>query len=348
MSELLGQVAMDLSVGAAPENSEWYDENGKLLPEPRQGEGLPDIKRLDVLAGEINLLEGQAREMFKATAVQIGTRLIEAQGLVPKGRWGEWLKKNIDYSTRKAQQLMQVAEAYAGKTLPESYDRLSFTQIYDLLAAPAEERDALAEQAAEEGLSTRQLKERIRALEEEKQENNCKIYDLIQQNEAMERACKAEQDKTAFAEKVAEAQKARAERAEEASEANAQTAADAMNRANATAEELRAARALIKDMENREPERVEVVPEAMTAEIEDLRRQLAEAQAATASSGGAEAQKALALALQVRIAVKDSRSKLDVACQALEGLKTLDGEKWQMLRGELLALAKDIMQRMGV
>ena len=81
MSELTGQIGMDFGGGATAADAAYYDEAGNLLPEPRTPEHVVDVdQRLGVLAGEINLLEHQARETFKATAVQIGQRLIEAQG----------------------------------------------------------------------------------------------------------------------------------------------------------------------------------------------------------------------------------------------------------------------------
>lgn len=341
MSELQGQTMMDLSAGATAAEAAYYDEAGNLLPEPRTPANVVDAEqRLGVLAGEINLLEHQAREVFKATAVEIGQRLIEAQGLVPKGRWGEWLQANIQYSTRKAQQLMQVAEAYAGKALPESYDRLSFTQIYDLLSAPAEARDALAEQAAEEGLSTRQLKERIRALEEQKQADNCKIYDLIQQHEAAERAIKQQKDKTDYAEALADAQKKRAEQAEAEAEKSAAQAADAIRRANATAGELRAAREAVAALEGRQPETVEVVPEAVTAELEDLRRQLAEAQAAKPTVSDDRAKAVLAMNLQVRIAITAIKEQYGKAQRVIEQLQALDGKQAEARLEELLQVGE--------
>lgn len=340
MSELQGQTMMDLSAGQTAAEATYYDEAGNLLPEPRTPENVDAERRLGVLAGEINLLEHQAREVFKATAVEIGQRLIEAQGLVPKGRWGEWLQANIQYSTRKAQQLMQVAEAYAGKALPESYDRLSFTQIYDLLSAPAEARDALAEQAAEEGLSTRQLKEHIKALEDQKQADNCKIYDLIQQHEAAERAIKQQKDKTDYAEKLADAQKKRAEQAEAEAEKSAAQAADAIRRANATAGELRAAREAVAALEGRQPETVEVVPEAVTAELEDLRRQLAEAQAAKPTVSDDRAKAVLAMNLQVRIAITAIKEQYGKAQRVIEQLQALDGKQAEARLEELLQVGE--------
>ena len=377
MSELTGQIGMDFGGGATAADAAYYDEAGNLLPEPRTPEHVVDVdQRLGVLAGEINLLEHQARETFKATAVQIGQRLIEAQGYVQKGRWGEWLENNIHYSTRKAQQLMQVAEAYAGKELPESYDGLSFTQIYDLLAAPAEERDALAAQAVEEGLSTRQLKERIRALEEQKQADNRKIYDLLQESEAAERnlrrqselteeaqtqAWKAEMtaeelrrasanavEKANRAEQLADAQKKRAEQAEAAAEKSAAQAADAIQRANATAGELQAAREAMAALENRAPETVEVVPEAVTAELQDLRRQLAEAQAQAAKPAeDGQARAVLALNLQVRLAIANIKDQYAKAEKAVEGLQKLDNEQAEARLSELVSVGAWISDEAG-
>jgi len=149
-----------------------YDAEGHLVPPPDDTcaptpATVDPAERLDAIAWQINLREHQARDTFRRTALEIGQYLVEAQAICPRGRWGEWLRLKIDYSERKAQQLMQVYQEYHDRELTADYDRLSFTQIYQLLSAPEESRDELARKAAEENLSTRELKAEIDRLRDE-------------------------------------------------------------------------------------------------------------------------------------------------------------------------------------
>lgn len=341
MSELNRQTVMTDFVEAEPEaRGEGWDADGNLV------NPAADAGRLSVLAAEINMLERSAQDTFKRTALEIGRRLTEARGMVPEGRWGEWLETNVAYSTRKAQQLIEVYVAYGGKALPESYEKLSFTQIYDLLAVNDEDRrDALAEAAAGEGLSTRELKARIKALEAEKEANNRKIYDLIQEGEAAERAIKQQQEALEKAQSAEEAARKTADKmrkvsskAADEADISARRAADAVQRANETAEALRAAEARIRELESREREVEERVPEAVTAELEDLRRQLEQARGA----GDETARAILALNLQVRMLLMDIGEKGAKAKQIIETLEALDAAQAAARRAELQDAAEKI------
>lgn len=310
MSEMEGQARLtDYLPEDAPAETEGYDASGNLI-NPAAGNVVNPDERLMALAVEINMLEHSARETFKVTAMEIGRRLVEAQGLIPRGRWTEWLKANIDYSERKANQLMQVYTAYGSRELPEAYDRLSFTQIYDLLSAPEASRDRLAEEAADGGLSTRQLKERIRELEEEHQKDNVKIYDLIQQGEDAQRdmdSLRGSLKEAAKAEKLATGR-----------------AEDAIRRANTVNDALNEARARIAELEARAPETVEVVPEETARELEELRTKLREAEAKQDTD---QNRAKLALNLQARLGIMDINEQYAKVMRAIEQLRALDGKQ---------------------
>lgn len=245
--------AEQLSMGAllsprpAAEGVEGYDENGDLInPATAEGAVSADAaRRLDEIAYQINMRERNARDVFKATAIEIGKYLVEAQGLCPRGRWSEWLRQKVDYSDRKAQQLMQVYEAYGDKALTGDYDALSFTQIYQLLSAPEESRDDLARRAADEGLSTRQLKaeiERLRAEAGEAQQR-MEIETAAAYREGADHGAQAMRDDYEAMRKRAEEAEARADAAEASMGAIRSTAAAANDRAADAEEELREANA---------------------------------------------------------------------------------------------------------
>ena len=342
MSELQGQLDIgSVMPGKAPEagTPEGYDAQGQLINPDAAEPDEASARRLDVLAGEINLLEESAKDVFRRTAMEIGRRLCEARNLVPRGRWGEWLDGKIRYSARKAQQLMQVYEEYQGRELTAAYDALSFTQLYDLLAAPAEDRDALAEKAAAEELSTRELKREIEALRADKESANIKIYDLIQQGEAAERRLKT-------VEEVNQSLKEEKASAERQAELHALRANDAVGRADGLARDLNEARRKIDEMEAREPEIVEVVPEDTRREMEAMQAQLKKAlddverlSGQVDAAAQAKAKRVLAAQLQARIAMKHIEAETEALSAAIAGVEMLEKDKAIALREEVRALA---------
>lgn len=365
MSELNGQMRM---TGAELEDMTGTAEGvaalGQALGAGMTAADAEDARRLDVLAGQINILESQAKDVFRRTAIEIGQRLIEARGLVRGGCWEEWLRANVDYSLRKAQQLMQVAEAYAGKAMPEAYDRLSFTQIYDLLAAPAEERDALAQAAADEDWSTRELKRQIDEANERYKAAQQSIFELHQQAEIAEAAIRREREAAEQYKADAEAAAESAGRLRDEADRERQRAKDAVNRASNADDKRRTAEAdaaavraeLAKAAEEmdalkrRPPEIVEVTPKAVTEQLEaaerrrgeldaEVTRLRAEVEAARSGAMQADERKGMMLASVVRIGLKDARAKLEEAVKALGMLRGIDADKAEMLAGEARNLA---------
>ncbi len=342
----------------APETSEGYDENGNLMdyrPENdgdliRHGSAVPpspegkafeaeprkaedwlkrfeaadaarlerDADRLQRLAGEILAIEEQTRGVVISAALAVGKRLIEAKGLVPEGRFGEWLEANVRYSERKAQDMMRLYEEYGREgAIPESIAALDYSKAVALLSAPVEDREALAEKAQEERLSVRQLQREIRDMKIERAKaqmtienlegKNAGLLDEIARLDEHERAYDAaivrEREAAAQADARAKSAEASAEElrklhsdAEDRAAASAQRASDAVNRANQAAKELAAEKAETarlkaeleaRDAESKTVETVEVIPADVKRELEELRRQLAEAQAAPQTSAAA-------------------------------------------------------------
>ena len=321
--------------GKGKRGDDGYDAEGNLMDWPQTPAGGEAGERLNQLAAEINTITEQTRGVVISAALAVGKRLIEAKGLCPEGRFGEWLAANVDYSERKAQDMMRLYEVYGRVgAIPESIAALDYSKAVALLSAPEEQREALAERAAAEDMSVRALNGEIKRLKAEKLKAQMQIEDLegkiegqrdeIQRMDEREqeydraivdrddqlKAAKAAIEREREAARLADAKAAAAEAsaqqlrklhsdAEDRAAASAQRASDAVNRANRTAKELAEATARIRELEeeNRKQEQeqagkreqeqgtgevvekiVEVVPEAIQKELEDLRRQLAEAQ----------------------------------------------------------------------
>ena len=128
--------------------------------------------RLSTLAHEINYIKKRAEQAVIMAAIEIGERLLEIKATVPAGSWGAWLAENIDFSERKAQDMMRLYQEYGqgqaklfGSTIDDTKLRsLSYTQAVALLSIKdSDERaDFINSQPVEE-MSTRELEAAIKA-----------------------------------------------------------------------------------------------------------------------------------------------------------------------------------------
>ena len=148
------------------------------------------IRNPAMIAGEINTIKEQVRATALSASVEIGKRLTEAKALVPEGEWTRWLKDNVDYSLRTAQNLMALFQEYGGGT-GQSLPHLSYTQAVMLLALPGDERAEFMENHDMDSLSTRDLKKELDALRGKQDEMQITMDQMIAEKQALE----AERDK---------------------------------------------------------------------------------------------------------------------------------------------------------
>lgn len=97
--------------------------------------------------------------------LEVGRCLIEAKeaGLVPHGQWEAWVRHNTGMSERNAQKLMQAARCVQSGSAME---RLPISKIQAILALPEADREPMAEKAAADGLTLRDLQEEVRKQKE--------------------------------------------------------------------------------------------------------------------------------------------------------------------------------------
>lgn len=136
------------------------------------------IRTAETIAAEINVIKAQVRQTAVLATIEIGKRLKEAKSLVPYGEWGRWLEENVDYSERKAQNAMALAEEYAMKD-PQAIADLDVTKAVMLLAVPGEEREAFVAEHQVEDISVRELKAAIEQLKAEKEKQQLTIDELM-------------------------------------------------------------------------------------------------------------------------------------------------------------------------
>jgi hypothetical protein len=84
-------------------------ESGLTQPPPREGSN-----RLPILAEKINATyryHKKTSEEFAKQTIEIGKLLLEARVIVGHGRWGDWIRKNCDFSHSTAGNYMRIAES---------------------------------------------------------------------------------------------------------------------------------------------------------------------------------------------------------------------------------------------
>ncbi len=223
----------------------------------------------DVIAREINDIKQLARETMVDCALQIGERLIEAKTLVPVGRWGEWLKTNVDYSERTAQNLMRLYGEYGNRGIPEGLLKASYTNVVALLGLPEDIKAEVIESGAAESLSARELEAEIKRLKAQHEQDQTTMEAL--KAEAREAASERDRQEGLNEQLKANGEELRAVALE--AHRKAMEADEARKRAVEALKEIKEAQAIL------EPAVVEVekIPENVQRELAELRARAKEA-----------------------------------------------------------------------
>lgn len=127
-------------------------------------------RTVETVTLEIQTLQHQAQQMLLGYAIEIGRRLVEVKAMLPHGQWGEYIKQKVGYSQSTANNLMRIFEEYGApqqsmfgpEANSQALGNLSYTKALQLLAIPAEEREAFVEENHVEDMSTRELDKAIR------------------------------------------------------------------------------------------------------------------------------------------------------------------------------------------
>ena len=228
-----------------------------------------------MIATEINVIKQQVQTTMAYAAIEIGKRLTEAKGLVAHGEWRSWLEKNVEYSERSAQTFMQLAHEYGSGHAVAS---LSYSKAVALLPLSAEDRDGLMESHDVENMSSRELQQLVKKLQQEKAEMQLTMEDMLAVEGPEREKEKAEMDKLrkgieAAKEIKAEDEKDKQSLREQLQEAHARNIEDAQ-RAN---DEIVRLKAQLK--EAGQPIIQQVVPPDTAEEMARLRAQAGRGQA---------------------------------------------------------------------
>ncbi len=263
------------------------------------------ITNLDTLAGEINSIKNQTRQMILNASIEIGRRLTDAKELCPHGQWGDWLKNKVDYSQRTAQNLMKIFEEYGnnqinlfGQPKTQALADLGYTQAVALLSLPSEEREEFVEENDIDNMTTRELQEAIRekkeaetALQDTKISLEESQYEIDRLNKLIEQLTETSEDSETL-EKVQELMEQLEEKKKDLIEAQEEInrLVEEINSAeknNANDEEIEKLKEQLKKKNENikklqedlkkppEKEIVEVVPDKMQKEFDAMKAKLA-------------------------------------------------------------------------
>lgn len=132
-------------------------------------QNVPAPREISVITAEIKDLCRQAQTMALLYAVEIGRRLEEAKRALPYGKWGEWLKDEVEFSQSTANNFMRLYEEYGASQISifgasvdsQTFANLPYSKALQLLAVPKDEREAFAAEVKAEDISVKELKTAI-------------------------------------------------------------------------------------------------------------------------------------------------------------------------------------------
>lgn len=174
---------------------------------------MQSVREISVVTAEIKELCRQAENMALMYAIEIGRRLCEAKGVLEHGEWGEWLKNEVNFSQRTANNFMRLYSEYGASQLcffqensnSQPFANLPYSKALKLLAVPFDEREEFAESVDVENISVKELEAAIRerdAAIEEKKAAEERAEELEEKMAAVENASAQVASKEAEAEEL--------------------------------------------------------------------------------------------------------------------------------------------------
>lgn len=250
-------------------------------------------RSINTVTAEIVAISNQAAQMAYMSMIEIGKRLVEAKALVDHGEWGSYLKNEVKFSQRTANNFMQIYERSQSESNSQALANLSYTQIVRLLALPDEELSEFTETHDVKNMSTRQLEQAIR----ERDDARNALAEIQSDADAAKAAARdAEQRLLDMQNKAAAVKSSESAWKEEIDKLNA-----ALNKATAAAEK---AKKQLKDLKENPK-----IPDAVREQL------LAEASAKASDQIRAELQGQLEAAQQQAQAVTQERDAAEKAAQ---------------------------------
>lgn len=242
------------------------------------------FRDINTVTAEIRIIQSQARQAVLSYAIELGRRLNEAKELLPHGEWGDWLKNEVNFSERTAQNLMKIFREFGsdqvnffGEAKAQALADLSYTKALRLLALPEEEREEFVKANDVENISTRELDRLIKERDELQKKNDALERDnqgLRESNISMNKdmaGMKKERQQAVDA-AVKEAVKETSDKAQK-------DLAALKERLSKTETDLKAKEAELKSASEEQSRVLEQTTAALRSELEDAKKKLAQSDA---------------------------------------------------------------------
>lgn len=281
-------------------------------------ESMTPSRDIREITAEIRTIQDSVRRTALSGAIEIGRRLTEAKELLQHGEWGDWLKREFEFSQSTASRLMQLFREYGtdqgslfgAEAKYATLQNISVSNALRLIAIPDEEREEFAAEHDIEHKSAREVDELIRQRQEADARAAAAEKALADADEGHALAI-AELD-----ERLHSAQQAERDAKSIAETANARVKALAAERDKTAAE--------LEELRSRP---VEV---AVEVDEEAVRKAAAEAKAEAEQKAKAKLEKL--------------EKKLTAATQELEAYKDGDNRELEQSRARAAALEKELAE----
>lgn len=281
-------------------------------------ESMTPSRDIREITAEIRTIQDSVRRTALSGAIEIGRRLTEAKELLQHGEWGDWLKREFEFSQSTASRLMQLFREYGtdqgslfgAEAKYATLQNISVSNALRLIAIPDEEREEFAAEHDIEHKSAREVDELIRQRQEADARAAAAEKALADADEGHALAI-AELD-----ERLHSAQQAERDAKSIAETANARVKALAAERDKTAAE--------LEELRSRP---VEV---AVEVDEEAVRKAAAEAKAEAEQKAKAKLEKL--------------EKKLTAATQKLEAYKDGDNRELEQSRARAAALEKELAE----
>ena len=139
-------------------------------------------KSIEELAKETNQLYAQAEAVANVSLMYMakaGARLEVIKERLPHGEFENWCKNNLSFSKSKAEKMMKLNQKLSDKNSflakTESITDIGITKVWALLSAPDDVAEEVINNPESADMSTREFKEEIRKLKQEKEDLENKL-----------------------------------------------------------------------------------------------------------------------------------------------------------------------------
>lgn len=130
---------------------------------------------------------------FLRTAIEIGRLLFEAKAMVEPGGWSKYIEEELPFSHSWANNYMKLYKEYGSDQTSlfggesQAFMNLRPTQALELLALPAEDREAFVQAHDVEEMSTRQLRQAVQEQLEQERQAHAKTQQALEEAQAQAR-----------------------------------------------------------------------------------------------------------------------------------------------------------------